>query len=55
MPSKKSHAFSIWILCLALIALLGVALLAYGSATWKPAITTSLPALLSRWEAVCRV
>ena len=51
MPAQKSYVFILFLLVLTLIALLGVALLVYGSVTWKAPAVESALALLNRWEA----
>ena len=51
MAAKKSYAFAFFLLLMVLIALLGVALLVYGSATWKPSVIHAMPAVISRWGA----
>lgn len=51
MAAKKSYAFAFFLLVMALIALLGVALLVYGSATWKPSNLHAVSAVISRWGA----
>ena len=55
MPSKKSYAFALFLLFLTLIALLGVALVVYGSITWEGYIVPDWPTLFSQWEATFRV
>ena len=51
MAAKKSYAFAFFLLVMALIALLGVALLVYGSGTWKPSDQYAVSAVISRWGA----
>lgn len=51
LAAKKSYAFAFFLLLMVLIALLGVALLVYGSATWKPSVIHAMPAVISRWGA----
>ena len=51
LATKKSYAFAFFLLVMALIALLGVALLVYGSATWKPSDLHAVSAVISRWGA----
>ena len=48
LAAKKSYAFAFFLLVMALIALLGVALLVYGSATWKPSDQYAVSAVISR-------
>ena len=48
MAAKKSYAFAFFLLVMALIALLGVALLVYGSATGDHRDLHAVSAVISR-------